>query len=341
MIRKFPQSAYHAWFRKPALVACLTSLCLSSALRAEVVLDYEVLGKSLGGWQGKRAQSAEYALSGSNYRTFRPEITPTPEGGIFISVRIDYRRGFLASDDFATLEMTFGPDGKLESTSGSIAIQGKRINSEVIRSGATIGGETGAIGSAVKMGGELVASLTEKLTMENVVEAGRVTFPAAVRHNYNRVFQAVRYIPPVQVPALLEQKPARPGAALDMAKGSVALPSANAPAPTATTPATPTASAPSTPAAQATVPPAATEPTAQTPPATTPAAASEASHTATPEASETKAPASKAPETSESEASDPAASEILFQQDAAAAGPVRILQAKPAPETDASARANL
>jgi hypothetical protein len=167
-------------------------ICYWNLSHAEVVLDVEAFGKSLGGWSVKKGKVADYELSGSKYRTYRPEMTPTPEGGVFISIRIDYLRGIFANNDFATLEMTFGPNGELISTQSSIAIQGKKITSDVIRSGSNIGKGAGAAGSAVKMGGDLVANLTEKLSRENVVEAGRVTFPAAVRHNHNKLFQAIK-----------------------------------------------------------------------------------------------------------------------------------------------------
>jgi hypothetical protein len=167
-------------------------------LQAEVRLDMDGLGQSLGGWDKKRTKAADYELSGSTYRTYKPEITPTPEGGIFVSVRIDYCRGMFASNDFATLEMTFDSKGTLTSTQSSIAIQGRKITSDVMRNSLKLGQAQGAVGAAVKMGGDLVADLTEKLSRENVVEAGRVTFPAAVRHNFNKVFQAVSYITPEQ-----------------------------------------------------------------------------------------------------------------------------------------------
>jgi hypothetical protein len=187
-------------------------------LQAQVSLDQQALGESLGGWDVKRDKAADYELSGSKYRTYKPEITPTPEGGIFVSVRIDYVRGVFASNDFATLEMTFDANGTLTSTQSSIAIQGKKITSDVMRSGLKFGETQGAVGSAVKMGGDLVANLTEKLSRENLVEAGRVTFPAAVRHNFNKVFQAVSYTAPVQAPLLPEKTPAQPGAAPEVKK---------------------------------------------------------------------------------------------------------------------------
>jgi hypothetical protein len=114
--------------------------------------------------------------------------------------------------------MTFSPSGTLTSTQSSIAIQGKKITSDVMRGAAKLGDNQGVVGSAVKMGGDLVANLTEKLSRENLVEAGRVTFPAAVRHNFNKVFQAVSYTAPVQAPLLPEKTPAQPGAAVEPPK---------------------------------------------------------------------------------------------------------------------------
>lgn len=203
----------HSQLLTPIRCCGLLWLVTLALLQAQVQLDMNALGQSLGGWDKKRTKAADYELSGSTYRTYKPEITPTPEGGIFVSVRIDYCRGMFASNDFATLEMTFDSKGALSSTQSSIAIQGRKITSDVMRSTLKLGESQGAMGAAVKMGGDLVADLTEKLSRENVVEAGRVTFPAAVRHNFNKVFQAVRYITPEQAaspppPPPAEQAPA-------------------------------------------------------------------------------------------------------------------------------------
>jgi hypothetical protein len=184
--------------------------------QAELIVDVQKFGQSLGGWDSKGGKAAVYEISASKYRTFKPDVTPSPEGGIFVSIRIDHVRGVFASNDFATLEMTFDAKGALTSTQSSIAIQGRKITSDVIRSGASVGSGQGAVGGAVKMGGDMVASLTEKLSRENVVEAGRVTFPAAVRHNYNHLFQAVSKIVVAPAPLLPEKTPATPGAKLEL-----------------------------------------------------------------------------------------------------------------------------
>ncbi|MFZ9940926.1 MAG: hypothetical protein ACO3F7_02115 [Luteolibacter sp.] len=171
----------------------IVSALIASTALGEVRIDEKIFGDSLGGWKKRDKQAAEYPLSGATYRTYRPEVSPTPDGGIFVSVRIDHVRGWLSTDDHAILEVTINNKGAIVSARSNIAIQGRSISSDLIR-GA---GETGkaAVGAdrAVQIGTDLVANLSEKLLREKIVEAGRVSFPAALRHNYNRLFQAIRH----------------------------------------------------------------------------------------------------------------------------------------------------
>ena len=102
---------------------------------AAVSIDDDAFGRSLGGWSKKDKSTAEYPLSGAVYRTYKPEISPTPDGGIFLSVRIDHVRGWLSTDDHAVLELTINPKGGVVSAQSSIAIQGKSIKSEMILGG--------------------------------------------------------------------------------------------------------------------------------------------------------------------------------------------------------------
>jgi hypothetical protein len=135
-------------------------------------------------------------MANNRYRTFRPDITPTPDGGLFISVRIDHVRGFFASDDHASLEMTVDNTGKVVSTRSSISIQGKRITSDLIsgsmRGAGQAASRTSAAGSVAALGTDLMASLTEKLSRETKVEPGRVGFPSVVQHNFNLLYQAIQ-----------------------------------------------------------------------------------------------------------------------------------------------------
>ncbi|PAW69768.1 MAG: hypothetical protein B9S30_04085 [Verrucomicrobiia bacterium Tous-C5FEB] len=194
-----------AGFMKSMIHLIAASALMASTAMAEVRIDEKIFGDSLGGWKKRDKQAAEYPLSGATYRTYRPEFSPTPDGGIFVSVRIDHVRGWLSTDDHAILEVTINNKGAIVSARSNIAIQGRSISSDLIR-GA---GETGkaAVGSdrAVQIGTDLVANLSEKLLREKIVEAGRVSFPAALRHNYNRLFQAIRH--EVAAPPTPEVKP--------------------------------------------------------------------------------------------------------------------------------------
>ena len=173
---------------KRLLFLITTMLC--AQLHAGVGIDVESFGESLGGWKKDRVK---YELSDSIYRTHKPEITKTPDGGIFVSVRIDHLRGWLSSDDHAVLEVSFGPDGSVSSAQTTLAIQGLTISSDLIRSTASAGTKLTPIDGAVKVGTNLVADLSSKILREKIVEAGRVTFPAAVRHNYNLLYQSMQH----------------------------------------------------------------------------------------------------------------------------------------------------
>jgi hypothetical protein len=182
-----------ASFMKSIIHLLVASALMASAAMAEVRIDEKVFGDSLGGWKKRDKQAAEYPLSGATYRTYRPEASPTPDGGIFVSVRIDHVRGWLSTDDHAILEVTINNKGAIVSARSNIAIQGRSISCHLFRgAGETANAAVGA-DRAVQIGTDLVANLSEKLLREKIVEAGRVSFPAALRHNYNRLFQAIRH----------------------------------------------------------------------------------------------------------------------------------------------------
>lgn len=163
-----------------------------SLAQAQVVIDEASLGRSLGGWNRQAGKTAEYSLSGADYRTYRPESTPTPDSGIFISLRIDHVRGWLSSDDHAILEITVDREGKVVSAQSSVAIQGRSVSSDLIRGGTGAGQKIAGVDRAVQIGTDLIADVSAKMLREKIVEAGRVSFPAAIRHNYNLLYQAIR-----------------------------------------------------------------------------------------------------------------------------------------------------
>ncbi len=137
-------------------------------------------------------------------------------------------RGWLSSDDHAVLEITVAANGEVESAQSTLALQGRSITTDLIRSGTDAGQELVGVDRAVKIGTDLVADLTSKMLREKLVEPGRVSYPAALRHNYNILFQSIRVrkpepapaAPDAPQPAKEEEKPAKPAPKLEI-KGSL------------------------------------------------------------------------------------------------------------------------
>lgn len=181
---------------------------LTAAAHAGVEVDLEKFGTSIGGWKKEGGKAAEYKFSESDYRTYKPEITQAPDGGIFISMRVDHVRGMFSADDHASLEMNFGPDGEMLSAQAYISIQNRRISSDMFRSAgksaASAAGQVvnGIAEKAAKLGSDVFASLASKVLRENVTEPGRVSFPAALRHNFNMLYPCVHVVkdPPKALP---------------------------------------------------------------------------------------------------------------------------------------------
>lgn len=185
-------------------------LALPSISLADVSVDEGKLGGSLGGWKNRGGSAAEYPLSGASYRTYKPEITPTPDGGIFISIRIDHVRGWLSSDDHAMLEITVDQKGRVVSAQSSIAIQGRSVTSDVIRGGTDAGQRVAGVDRAVQIGTDLIADVSAKMLREKLVEAGRVSFPSALRHNYNLLYQSIKVAEEPPVAKVVQPNPLNP-----------------------------------------------------------------------------------------------------------------------------------
>jgi hypothetical protein len=152
---------------------------------AAPVIQVEQLGKAMGGWTDKGGKAARFEVSGSLYRSWKPEVSPTPTGGIFVSVRLDHLRGLLASDDHASLEVTFDAEGNVVSARSSIALQGRRVTSDLIEGTGRLGARLVGMDLAAKVGTEMVSNLSSKIFKEKIREPGRVSFPAVLQHQYN------------------------------------------------------------------------------------------------------------------------------------------------------------
>jgi hypothetical protein len=196
----------------------LLFLLLAATAHAGVEVDIEKFGESLGGWTKEGKKAAEYKFSETDYRTYKPEVTQAPDGGVFISVRVDHLRGLFSADDHASIEMSFGPTARFSPPR-------PRFPSRSAASAATCfaaGGQSaakaagdlvgGTAEKAAKLSSNVFASLASKVLRENVTEPGRIAYPAALRHNYNLLYQCVKFTkdPPKALPVEGEEAPKKP-----------------------------------------------------------------------------------------------------------------------------------
>ena len=166
-------------------VLILTLCCFTNFLIAAPTVKVDELGKAMGGWTDKKGKATKFEVSGSTYRCWKPEVSPTPTGGIFVSLRIDHLRGIFASDDHASLDVTFDKDGNIVSARSSIALQGKKVTSDLIEGTGELGASLVGMELAAKVGTEMISSLSAKILRENLKEPGRVSFPSVMQHQYN------------------------------------------------------------------------------------------------------------------------------------------------------------
>lgn len=177
---------------KLCLMLKLICFGLVSAAFAGPKVDIDQIGKAVGGWKDKGGRAAKFEVSGSTYRNWKPEVSPTLTGGLFVSVRIDHLRGAFATDDHASLEVTFDDKGNVVQARSSLAFQGKRITSDVVDNVGRAGANLVGMERAAKVGTDMVTSLSAKILRENIQEPGRVSFPAVLQHQYNLLCMAVR-----------------------------------------------------------------------------------------------------------------------------------------------------
>lgn len=96
----------------------MKSLLFLLLIARAAAFDSAGFGQSLNGWT--RDGSAHYALDGTEYRTLRPVVTPTEDGGEMVAVTVLHRSNSWAEVPFQ-LEVAFAADG----TAQSFRIHGK------------------------------------------------------------------------------------------------------------------------------------------------------------------------------------------------------------------------
>jgi len=65
-------------------IVLFLALLIAVPACGEVEINLDKLGRSLGGWKARKGKAAEYEISESLYRTYQPETSPSPDGGIFV-----------------------------------------------------------------------------------------------------------------------------------------------------------------------------------------------------------------------------------------------------------------
>ena len=105
------------------------SIALSLSTAGAVDLDNDALGKKLGGWHEKR-KTASYSIADVTYQTYKPTVTPTVDGGIFVTTKIRQSRG--ARYGICHLEMTFDGSGSVISAQAKIKIGSRTFDTKIV-----------------------------------------------------------------------------------------------------------------------------------------------------------------------------------------------------------------
>lgn len=149
-------------------------------------LDSDALAKKMGGsWNKKGNAATEYKSSDSNYRTYKPTVSTTKNGGLLVSFKVDHIRGG-AHDDHAQIEMEFDAKGQLISSSATMSIAGRQsLDSKKIVAAAA---PAGVSAPAAWVASEVANALLSVVQKDH---GGRKNFPSVVNHNINWVVECV------------------------------------------------------------------------------------------------------------------------------------------------------
>lgn len=109
--------------------AILLGLALISPVFA-IGFDTEGFGQRLNGWTEKG--HAVYDFTDARYRTYKPTITETTDGGIYISTQVDLI-AFGSAGAISHIDMTFSSGGTLLSAQLRSTIGRKTIDTGLVR----------------------------------------------------------------------------------------------------------------------------------------------------------------------------------------------------------------
>jgi hypothetical protein len=146
-------------------------------------------GQLLTGWDKKDGTAAEYKSSGSDYRTYKPSVAKTGDGGLYLFTKLDHIRG-MAKDDHAQVELTLGPDGQAESWRVHMQIQGNpKFDTGLVTSAAAFAGPKYA--AIANVASKVLNSLSDFVAQQGE-HGGRAAFPNVVQMNLLHMADCVK-----------------------------------------------------------------------------------------------------------------------------------------------------
>ena len=143
----------------------ILSLVFTAATAAAIELNIESLGQRLGGWHEKH-KTASYAIADTTYETYKPTVSPTVDGGIFVTTKIRQSRG--ASRGICHLEMTFDETGSVISAQAKIKIGSRTYDTKNVELDRNARDEAEAAGKKIasptaQIATDLFARLDEEI----------------------------------------------------------------------------------------------------------------------------------------------------------------------------------
>ena len=97
---------------------------------AAVNFDSDSFGQSLNGWRKNR--TASYSIDHHSYLTYKPTVTPSPGGGIFISTRVEHRPT-LGRKTTSYIELSYSEEGTLITAQIRIMAGDQQVNTGLIQ----------------------------------------------------------------------------------------------------------------------------------------------------------------------------------------------------------------
>ena len=164
--------------RQLLLLPLVVLSILSAPVEAATELMLAALARSLGGWTHKGETAAEFKSSDSNYRMYKPTVSPTPGKGVLVSTKLNHIRRFQV-DDQCQVDMEFGAAGQLINCEARLKVR------KLERQAKAAASQFGAGDVSAKIIEAVIAGLPTRFPPGN--GKGTENFPRVIRHCMNLI----------------------------------------------------------------------------------------------------------------------------------------------------------